>query len=214
MSLSTHTQGPIGPIDRNRPGRCSRCTTLATLNTSNILERMMTAVRYTPDPTSSGLPLRDRLCTAAIEHFGRFGFDQSMLDMSIAADVDVTTLEEFFGSIDGLRAACDEYLMNSIRDDKTRALTSTDSRDWFSQLANIDSYAPMLSYLVRSLQEGDPAGHSLLGRMTANAEQYLEAGVRADYARDLIIPALELYTYGLLADDTMYQAFIANAPAS
>jgi TetR/AcrR family transcriptional regulator, regulator of cefoperazone and chloramphenicol sensitivity len=63
----------------------------------------MTTVDSTAsDRASAGLPVRDRLCEVAIEHFGRFGFDQSMLEMSIAADVDVETLTELFGSIDGL----------------------------------------------------------------------------------------------------------------
>lgn len=33
--------------------------------------------------------------------------------------------------------------------------------------------------------------------------------VLRDYSRDMILPALEIYTEGLMADRTMYDAFLA-----
>ena len=33
--------------------------------------------------------------------------------------------------------------------------------------------------------------------------------VLRDYARDMVLPALEIYTEGLMADRTMYDAFLA-----
>ena len=35
--------------------------------------------------------------------------------------------------------------------------------------------------------------------------------VLRDYARDMVLPALELYTEGLMTDSTMYDAFLAEA---
>ncbi|HYO03537.1 MAG TPA: TetR/AcrR family transcriptional regulator [Mycobacterium sp.] len=198
--------------------------------------------------------LLDRLRAEAIEHFGKFGFDQSMLEISIALDVDVSTLSDLFGSINGLRAACDKYVLSSIRTAKTKALSTHDPGIWFTQIARIESFAPTMSYLVRSLHAGDELGHTLMREMIENAETYLETAVakgtikpsrdpkaRArflamnggggfllylqmhqtptdmgtvlrDYARDMIMPALELYTDGLMADDTMYEAFLTQTP--
>lgn len=34
--------------------------------------------------------------------------------------------------------------------------------------------------------------------------------VLRDYARDMVLPALELYTEGLMTDRTMYDAFLAT----
>jgi hypothetical protein len=31
-----------------------------------------------------------------------------------------------------------------------------------------------------------------------------------DYAQDMVLPALELYTHGLLTDSTMYDAFLSR----
>lgn len=200
--------------------------------------------------------LRDELCQKAIQHFGRFGFDDSMLELSIAADTDVQTLTEFFGSIDGLRAACDDHLQATVAAAKTEALVSPDPGDWAKQLADIETYEPMMRYLLRCFELGDARSRALLQTMTENAEQYLEAAVRAgtiratrdpagrarllamfggggfllyarmhatpddiaavlrDFVRELLVPALELYTYGLMTDDTMFRALTDGADAT
>ena len=31
-----------------------------------------------------------------------------------------------------------------------------------------------------------------------------------DYAQDMVLPALEVYTHGLMTDSTMYDAFLAQ----
>jgi hypothetical protein len=213
----------------------------------------MTTIEH--DAAATSLPLRDKLRHMAVEHFGRFGFDETMLEMSIATDTDVETLTELFGSIEAMRAACDDYIQETVAAAKTEALVSRDPSAWAAQIADIEAYVPMMRYLVRSLEENDPAGKALLQRMTDNAEQYLEAAVKVgtvrpsrdpkgrarllamfggggfllyrqmhatpddmaavlrDYARELMVPALELYTYGLMTDDSMFQALAEGANA-
>ncbi len=39
------------------------------------------------------------------------------------------------------------------------------------------------------------------------------AAVLRDYAKDMILPALEIYTHGLLTDTTMYDSFVAREQA-
>jgi TetR/AcrR family transcriptional regulator, regulator of cefoperazone and chloramphenicol sensitivity len=200
--------------------------------------------------SATGPNLRERLCQQAIDHFGRFGFDETMLELSIATDTDVAVLTELFGSIEGLRAACDEYILETVSAAKTAALTSHDPRTWLAQVDAIDSYAPMISYLTRTLRAGDESGRALLQRMTDGIERYLEVAVDAgtvrpttnpkgrahvlamfgaggfllyqslhptpndvhvvlhDYVKDVMVPALELYTYGLMTDDAMFKAFM------
>jgi hypothetical protein len=119
-------------------------------------------------------------------------------------------------------------------------------------MAEIESYAPMMAYLVRSLQSGSELAKAFWQRMIENAESYIEDGVRAgtikpsrdpkararflgmasgggflmylqmhdnptdlravlrDYSEDMVLPALELYTQGLMTDTTMYDAFLAR----
>ena len=202
------------------------------------------------------LPIRDRLCRGAIAHFGRFGFDESMLEMSIANDVDVQTLTELFGSIEGLRAACDEYVTSSISSAKAEALSSRDPATWIQQIAHIDSLATVLGYLARSLLSRDEFGRAVIQQLTEDAYAYLETAVRAgtikpsqdprargrfltmtagggfllylqmhstptdmhavlrDYTRDMIMPALELYSQGLMADDEKCGTFAVASDTS
>lgn len=212
-----------------------------------------TSITPSTSPSDDVFPLRDGLCLMAIEHFGKFGFDESMIEMSIATDTDVSTLSELFGSIEGLRAACDQYVQKTIQASKTEALTSHDVGSWFTQIAQIDSYAPMMTYIMRTLEAGGDSGRLFLQQMIDNAESYLEEAVRAgtikpsrdprgrarflamsgggsfllyrqlhnnptdmaavlsDYGRNMIMPALELYTQGLMADDHFYTALLAGS---
>lgn len=165
----------------------------------------------------------------------------------------MSTLSDLFGSINGLRAACDDHVQSSIRTAKTKAQISRDPDTWFAQIAQVESFAPMMSYLVRALQAGDESGRALMRKMIDDAGRYLEIAVEKgtvkpsrdpsararllamngaggfllylqmhddpadmgavlrDYANDMIVPALELYTTGLMVDDTMYEAFLTQA---
>jgi len=117
-------------------------------------------------------------------------------------------------------------------------------------MAEIESYAPLMAYLVRSMQSGSDLAKMMWQRMLDNAEEYLEEGVRngllkpsrdphararylgmssgggflmylqmhenptdlravlRDYGEEMVLPALEIYTEGLMADSTMYDAFL------
>jgi AcrR family transcriptional regulator len=194
-----------------------------------------------------------RIRDAAIEQFGEHGFGVGLRSIADAAGVSAALVIHHFGSKDGLRKACDDYIAEEIRSDKTEAMQAKDPGTWFAQLAVIESYAPMMAYLVRSMQSGGELGKTLWRRMIDNSESYLDEGVRAgtlkpsrdpkarakflaitggggflvylqmhdtptdlravlrDYARDMVLPSLELYTEGLMADSTMYDAFLAEA---
>ncbi|MGO9031731.1 TetR family transcriptional regulator [Mycobacterium sp.] len=194
-----------------------------------------------------------RIRDAAIEQFGEHGFGVGLRSIAEAAGVSAALVIHHFGSKDGLRKACDDYVAEEIRSDKSEAMRAKEPGTWFAQLAEIESYAPMMAYLVRSMQSGGDLAKMLWGRMIDDAESYLEEGVRAgtlkpsrdprsrarylaitggggflmylqmhnnptdlravlrDYTRDMLLPSLEVYTEGLMADSTMYDAFLAEA---
>jgi AcrR family transcriptional regulator len=200
---------------------------------------------------SADLTAAARIRDAAIEQFGEHGFGVGLRAIAEAAGVSAALVIHHFGSKDGLRKACDDYVAEVIRDSKTEAIKSNDPATWFAQLAEIEEYAPLMAYLVRSMQTGGDLAKMLWQRMIDNAEEYMEEGVRAgtikpsrdprarakylgissgggfllylqmhetptdlravlrDYARDMILPALEMYTEGLMTDRTMYDAFLA-----
>ena len=194
-----------------------------------------------------------RIRDAAIEQFGEHGFGVGLRSIAEAAGGSAALVIHHFGSKDGLRKACDDYVAEEIRNDKSEAMRAKEPGTWFAQLAEIESYAPMMAYLVRSMQSGGDLAKMLWGRMIDDAESYLEEGVRAgtlkpsrdprsrarylaitggggflmylqmhntptdlravlrDYTRDMLLPSLEVYTEGLMADSTMYDAFLAQA---
>lgn len=210
----------------------------------------MLNMRSTDDLTTTA-----RIRDAAIAEFGQHGFDVGLRAIGKAAGVSAALVIHHFGSKDGLRTACDDYVAESIRTSKRDSLQTSDPAAWFAQVAEIESFAPLMAYLVRSMQSGGELAKMLWRNMIDNAEQYMEEGVRAgtikpspdpkararylammgggafllylqlhdtptdlravlhDYAQDMVLPALEVYTHGLMTDPTMYDAFAAQQAA-
>jgi AcrR family transcriptional regulator len=200
---------------------------------------------------SADLTAAARIRDAAIEQFGQHGFGVGLRTIAEAAGVSAALVIHHFGSKEGLRKACDDFVAEEIRSTKSDAMGSTDPASWLGQLAEIESYAAVTGYVVRSLQSGGELAMTLWQRMIDDAAEYFAEGVRAgtikesrdpyarakylaitsggglllyiqmhenptdlravlrDYARDMVLPALEIYTEGLMADRTMYDAFLA-----
>jgi AcrR family transcriptional regulator len=191
-----------------------------------------------------------RIRDAAIEQWGQQGFNVGLRSIAEAAGVSAALVIHHFGSKEGLRKACDDYIAEEIRTGKSASLQTKDPADWFAQMAAIESYAPLMAYLVRTMQSGSDLAKMMWQRMIDNAEEYLEEGVRngvlkpsrdprararylgmssgggflmylqlhenptdlravlRDYGEEMVLPALEVYTEGLMADSTMYDAFL------
>jgi AcrR family transcriptional regulator len=200
---------------------------------------------------SADLTAAARIRDAAIEQFGQHGFGVGLRAIAEAAGVSAALVIHHFGSKEGLRKACDDYVAEEVRSQKSETIQSNDPATWLTKLAEIESYAAVTAYLVRSLQTGGDLANMLWHTMIENAEDYMAEGVRAgtikpsrdphararflaitgggglllyiqmhenptdiravlrDYARDMILPSLEIYTEGLMADRTMYDAFLA-----
>ena len=201
---------------------------------------------------SADLTAAARIRDAAIEQFGRKGFDVGLRAIAEAAGVSAALVIHHFGSKEGLRKACDNHVAEEIRNTKSRSMQAADPATWFAQLAEIESYAPLMAYLVRSMQAGGELAKTLWLKMIDNAETYLDEGVRngvlkpsrdprarakylamngggafllylqlhenptdlravlRDYAHEMVVPALEIYTEGLMIDRSMYDAFLAR----
>src|SRR6185312_11574282 len=204
---------------------------------------------------SADMTATARIRDAAIEQWGQHGFEVGLRAVARAAGVSAGLVIHHFGSKEGLRKACDDYITEEIRSAKSETLRTADPATWFAQMAEIESYAPMMRYLVRSMQSGSELAKTFWRRMLENAEEYLEEGVRAgtlkpsrdpkarakylglsggggfllylqmhdnptdmaavlhDYGEEMVLPALEIYTDGLMSDSTMYDAFVTQREA-
>jgi AcrR family transcriptional regulator len=194
-----------------------------------------------------------RIRDAAVERFGEQGFGVGLRSIAESAGVSAALVIHHFGSKDGLRKACDEYVAEAIRSSKSEAMNSSDPATWFAAMAEIEEYAPLMAYLVRSMQTGGDLARTFWQTMMDNAAGYLDEGVASgilkpsrdpaarakylaitggggfllyiqmhetptdlravlrDYANDMVLPALELYTEGLMTDSHMYDAFLGQA---
>ena len=203
-------------------------------------------MRSVSDDRTAAARIRD----AAIEQWGEQGFNVGLRSIAEAAGVSAALVIHHFGSKEGLRKACDDHIAEEIRSGKSASMQTKDPVDWFAQMAEIESYAPMMAYLVRSMQSGSDLAKMMWQRMIGNAEEYLEEGVRngllkpsrdprarakflglsgggafflflqmhdnptdlravlRDYGEQMMLPALEVYTEGLMVDSTMYDAFL------
>src|SRR6201987_2770586 len=119
-----------------------------------------------------------RIRDAAIEGFGARGFGVGLRTIAEAAGVSAALVIHHFGSKDGLRKACDDYIAEEIRSGKSEAMRSTDPATWFAQMAEIESYAPLMAYLVRSMQTGGDLAKTLWQKMIDEAGGHPEDGGR------------------------------------
>jgi AcrR family transcriptional regulator len=203
-------------------------------------------MRSAPDDRTAVARIRD----AAIDQWGQHGFNVGLRSIAEAAGVSAALVIHHFGSKEGLRKACDDYIAEEIRTGKAASMQTRDPADWFAQMAEVESYAPLMAYLVRSMQSGSDLAKMLWRKMIDDAEQYLDEGVQngvlkpsrdprarakylgisgggsfflfmqmhdnptdiravlRDYTEEMMLPALELYTHGLMTDSTMYDAFL------
>lgn len=131
--------------------------------------------------TSDGddLTTRARIRDAAIARFGREGFHRTTM-RAVAADAGVSPglLIHHFGSKDGLRRQCDEYVLGWFVQ-RARAEASTEGlREVIASfVADPAANRVPMDYMARAVIEGTPTGAGFIDRMIAETEQYVHAGV-------------------------------------
>jgi AcrR family transcriptional regulator len=214
---------------------------------------MRSAATATRGTDPDDLTTRARIRDAAIVRFGREGFGASIRAVAGDAGVSPGLVIHHFGSKDGLRLACDEYVLRVTREAKTRSIVTGGPGDIVAELVAIQEYAPVAAYLVQALMSGGELARTLLDQAIANAEAYLAEGVEAGrlrpsrdpaararflaytgagafllyvrqhappdgdlgavleaYAGEMSVPALEVYTEGLLTDSSLLDAVLAH----
>jgi hypothetical protein len=88
-----------------------------------------------------------------------------------------------FGSKEGLRRTCDARALAILREQKTKALVDGSGATIWLQMAQVDRFAPVVRYLLRSLQDGGDLAGALIEDVIADSEQYLAAGEAAGVVR-------------------------------
>ncbi|MDG3009776.1 TetR/AcrR family transcriptional regulator [Rhodococcus sp. D2-41] len=120
-----------------------------------------------------------RIRDAAIRVFGERGFAAGVRTIAAAAHVSPGLVNHHFGSKDGLRAACDAQIRELITTVKREALDSPGPAGMLAALAEVEDYAPIAAYVVRSFQSGGEFARALFEQMVADADRLLAEGVAA-----------------------------------
>ncbi|WP_203790281.1 TetR family transcriptional regulator [Paractinoplanes rishiriensis] len=118
--------------------------------------------------SQSDLTARARIREAAITLFADRGIEGATIrDIAQAASVSSGLLRHHFGSKEGLRDACDEWVLGQ--------LTGISAR--FATLQVFDHISPEIllwqRYMIRSLMDGSPTGAALFDRLIDFGEQWL-----------------------------------------
>ena len=88
-----------------------------------------------------------------------------------------------FGSKEGLRRACDEHVLAQVAEVKARSVTSAGPEMVMTQMAELEQYAPLVAYQLRSMLAGGEMARALLEDFMASARSWVADGVAAGTLR-------------------------------
>ena len=144
-----------------------------------------------------------RIRDAAIECFADNGIAETTArKVAAAAGVSPGLVMHHFGSMEGLRTACDEYVAETIRRYKHTAMSAGTDLDLLGALRAAD-VAPLAGYLARVLVDDSSTVAKLVDDLVTDAEDYLGRGVESAMLRPSIDPrgravVLTLWNLGAL----------------
>ena len=169
-------------------------------------------MRSTTPPGKSGPLADDRTARARIRDAGialvaeRGAAALSARSVAAAAGVSAGLVIHHFGSMDALRAACDDHVVAVIRERKQAAFVAGVAFDVTAALREA-GLKSMSAYLAAVLTEHSPAVDHLVDEMVSDAESYLERGVASGMLQPSTDPhgravVLTLWNLGSLAMHT------------
>ena len=124
------------------------------------------------------LTSRARIRDAAVGLIGRAGFDAlTVRAVAVEANVSPALVIHYFGSKDGLRAACEDFVGARIHEAIEQAAANLQPYDLFGEMSKKLELAPLVPYLLRALAEGGDLGRRMFGRVVDDTERYLRAAV-------------------------------------
>ncbi|MEE2568757.1 TetR family transcriptional regulator [Pseudarthrobacter sp. J64] len=144
---------------------------------------MRSASRQATAGRSPDITARAHLRDTAVNLFGHEGFGVSVRAIAEAAGVSPALILHHFGSKDGLRQECDNYVLARIREYKEDAVRKATPGELLSRMASMDESAPLIGYALRSLQAGGELAQSFIEHFVEDAEAWLAQGVAAGTIR-------------------------------
>lgn len=129
-----------------------------------------------------------RIRDAAIECVAEHGVaGTTARKVATAAGVSPGLVIHHFGSMEGLRSACDEYIAATIRQEKRAAMSAGTGLNLLDALSATRA-GSLMGYLSQVLVDDSPVVTELVDSLVTDAEAYLEEGVEAGMLRPATNP--------------------------
>ncbi|BBC65471.1 TetR/AcrR family transcriptional regulator [Mycobacterium marinum] len=127
---------------------------------------------------SADLTAKARIRNAAVARFARDGFQKvNLRAIATSAGVSEALIFHHFGSKDGLRAACDEYVLNLLVGRARTAGRPTAMADLLGvYLSNPEEYRLQVQYMARAIEDDAPAAGTFVDTMVEESEAIFRAG--------------------------------------
>ncbi len=158
------------------------------------------------------LTTRARIRDAAITRFARDGFGVPLRVIAKDAGVSPALVIHHFGSKDGLRAACDEHVLEDSLQLKRGIVDNSDPTQLRRLLANVEVFDEPVAYLLQSLLAGGDVARSIIERTITTAEEYLEIGVASGVVKPSRDPAARARYLTYMSLGMLVTAFMSAGP--
>jgi AcrR family transcriptional regulator len=138
--------------------------------------------------SASDLTARARIRDAALARFGADGIAGTSV-RAVAADAGVSPalVVHHFGSKEGLRQACDDFVLEGIRSGGEAAA------DALGEV--LQAATPVRRYLARALLDGTPAASALFDEIVERTQEWLASGEEEGWVRPMSDPRGRAVTY-------------------
>ncbi|MFC6325704.1 TetR/AcrR family transcriptional regulator [Microbacterium koreense] len=149
---------------------------------------------------SAESPTRARIRDVAIAMFAERGYaEASLRDIAREADVSAALILHHFGSKDGLRDACDAYVVDVFVSNKGH-LAGTGAQEIIrASLADRERFMPLVDYMARMLTTAGPVSDSLFDEFLGGTRRLLEQQAAAGMLRpqddmDVTVATMTMYS--------------------
>jgi AcrR family transcriptional regulator len=123
-----------------------------------------------------------RIRDAAIECYATDGNGTTARKVAEVANVSPALVIHHFGSMDGLRQACDDHVIDTIRAQKTEAIGGGPGVDLVGAIRRFEDHH-LPGYLARMLAEDSEASARLVDSIVSDAQEYFAKGVETGSMR-------------------------------
>ena len=149
---------------------------------------------------SAESPTRARIRDAAIATFAERGYaEASLRDIARKANVSAALILHHFGSKDGLRDACDAYVVDVFVSNKGHLAGAGAQEIIRASLADRERFMPLVDYMARMLTTTGPVSDSLFDEFLSGTRRLLEQQAAAGMLRpqedmDVTVAAMTMYS--------------------